>query len=75
MEPERGSRWKDWVTWVALTGGLLLGGLVANLLAAAFFPEASFVVQLAVWTVVVLAFGLGAVLVTALRLRRLEADR
>ncbi len=75
MNHEPGSRWKDWVNWVALTGGLLLGGLVANLVNGAFFPAAGFAVQLGVWAVVALACGLAAVLVTALRLKRLELDR
>ncbi len=75
MKREPGRRWKDWVNWVALTGGLLLGGLVANLINGTFFPAAGFAVQLAVWSVVLLACGLAAVLVTALRLNRLDLDR
>lgn len=75
MPREPGSRWKEWVNWVALTGGLLLGGLVGDVITGAFFPAAGFAVQLAVWSAVVLACALAALFVTAMRLRRLDADR
>ncbi len=75
MGREPGSRWKDWVYWVALTGGLFLGGFVADLLTSAFLAGAGFAVGLAVWAAIVLAFGLGAVFITGLRLKRLEVER
>ena len=70
-----GSRWKEWVNWVALTGGLLLGGLVGEAIISAFLAGAGFAVQLAVWSAVALACGLAALVVTALRLKRLDPDR
>ena len=76
MGREPGSRWKEWVNWVALTGGLLLGGLVGDVIASTgILAGAGFAVQLAVWSAVVLACGLAALFVTALRLRRLDPDR
>ena len=75
MGREPGSRWKEWVNWVALTGGLLLGGLVAEVIAGAFLAGAGFAVQLAVGSAVMLACGFAALFVTALRLKRLDPDR
>ncbi len=75
MVSERGSQWSEWVIAVALSGGLLLGGLAATFINGAFFPDAGAVVQLAVWTVVLLAFGGAAALLSVLRLKRLDADR
>ncbi len=70
---EPGSRWKEWVNWVALTGGVLLGGLVADVITGAFLAGTSFVVSLAVWAAIVLACGFAALFITGLRLRRLDA--
>lgn len=75
MTREPGSRWKEWVNWVALTGGLLAGGLLGNVITGAFFPTAGFAVQLAVWSAISLACAFAALFVTATRLRRLDQYR
>lgn len=75
MNRDPGNRWRDRVNWVALTGGVLLGGLAGNVVDGAFFAGAGFAAQLAVWSAISLACGLVAVLVTALRLKRLDRDR
>ncbi len=75
MKREPGGRWRDWVYWVAMTGGLLLGGLLGNVATGVFLAGAGFVAQLAVWTGITLACGLAAVFITAIRLRRIEQDR
>lgn len=74
MTREPGSRWKDWVYWVAMIGGLLLGGLLGDVAVGAFLAGAGFFVQLATWTIISLACGLAAVFITSRRLRRLEVD-
>lgn len=70
-----GSRWKDWVNWVALTGGLFLGGLPGNVITGALLAHVGFAVQPVVSSAVALACGGAALLATALRLTRLGPDR
>ncbi len=75
MECEPGSRGREWVVWMAMIGGLILGGLVADLATGAFLQQAGFFAHLAVWALIVVAFGLGGVVVITLRFRRLDAER
>ncbi len=75
MNREPGSRWKEWVNWVALLGGLLLGGLLGDIITGTLLADAGFAVQLAVWAAIELTCGGTALFITALRLGRLESDR
>ncbi len=75
MKREPGSRWKDWVIWMALFGGVILGGLVGQVIIGVFLAGADFAVQEAVWAAVVLAFCGAAYFITTLRLKRLDLER